>query len=264
LIAGGADKDPLVRNYSSFFRKHHPVISIPFSAAPMWFKNLLVYRLPPDWATSRRRSRKKRLPASRCKPAAVSTWKSRGWVCPRSEGRFLHTLNRQVLLARGCHQKLLPAAASIRWPGSAPPKSRSSRVTPLAASRCGTSGIACIRNLLPRAFTRLRTTRAWIDPVNGWLAIDAAVKPGRRADQGTCCSPWTTCRSSVLRLAFTGFGHDPLAGGGGISSISRIDQDLELRSSDEGNATVRYVRHALEGKEIRDHIAAARPPRAWG
>jgi recombination associated protein RdgC len=37
-----------------------------------------------------------------------------------------------------------------------------------------------------------------------------------------------------------------------------IDQDLELRAVEEGKATVRYVRHNLEGKEIQDHIAAGK------
>jgi len=37
-----------------------------------------------------------------------------------------------------------------------------------------------------------------------------------------------------------------------------IDQDLELRASDASKATVRYARHSLEGKEIRDHLAAGK------
>jgi len=37
-----------------------------------------------------------------------------------------------------------------------------------------------------------------------------------------------------------------------------IDQDLELRSSGENPGAVRYVRHPLEGKDIRDHITAGK------
>ncbi len=37
-----------------------------------------------------------------------------------------------------------------------------------------------------------------------------------------------------------------------------IDQDLELRSSGDNPGAVRYVRHPLEGKEIRDHISAGK------
>jgi recombination associated protein RdgC len=34
-----------------------------------------------------------------------------------------------------------------------------------------------------------------------------------------------------------------------------LDRDLELRAPGDERATVRYVRHALEGEEIREHIA---------
>jgi recombination associated protein RdgC len=37
-----------------------------------------------------------------------------------------------------------------------------------------------------------------------------------------------------------------------------LDQDLELRAPDASKATVRYTRHPLEGREIRDHLAAGK------
>ena len=48
-----------------------------------------------------------------------------------------------------------------------------------------------------------------------------------------------------------------LAGGEAPPGFT-IDRELELRSIDEGKATVRYVRHDLEGDEIRAHIAAGK------
>ena len=33
-----------------------------------------------------------------------------------------------------------------------------------------------------------------------------------------------------------------------------LDQDLELQAVDQTKATVRYVRHPLEGKEIQQHL----------
>ncbi len=50
---------------------------------------------------------------------------------------------------------------------------------------------------------------------------------------------------------------DWLAGGESPAGFT-IDRELELRSSDAGKATVRYVRHDLEGDEIRAHIAAGK------
>ena len=37
-----------------------------------------------------------------------------------------------------------------------------------------------------------------------------------------------------------------------------VDRDLELRSASEGQSAIRYVHHALEGEEIRGHIAAGK------
>jgi recombination associated protein RdgC len=37
-----------------------------------------------------------------------------------------------------------------------------------------------------------------------------------------------------------------------------IDQDTELRSNAESKATVRYVRHSLDPKEIANHIASGK------
>lgn len=223
----------------------------------MWFKNLFVYRLSPDWtidadALENRLSRQ-------LQPCGGFDVESRGWVYPRSEGRFLHTLNRQWLLALGVNQKLLPAAVVNQTA-----KDRAAEIAAQQGHPVGRKQMREIRDrvhqeLLPRAFTRLRTTRAWIDPIHGWLAIDAAGEA--RAEE-------------LIRTLLQSLDNPPLKrletrrspasamtqwlAAGEASAGFAIDQDLELRSSDESRATVRYVRHALEGREIRDHIAAGK------
>jgi recombination associated protein RdgC len=47
-----------------------------------------------------------------------------------------------------------------------------------------------------------------------------------------------------------------LAGEGPVNFT--LDQDTELRSPAEGNATVRYVGHALEADDMRRHIEAGK------
>lgn len=46
--------------------------------------------------------------------------------------------------------------------------------------------------------------------------------------------------------------------GGSIPGKFTIDQDLELRAADASKATVRYARHDLAGRDIRDHLAAGK------
>lgn len=224
----------------------------------MWFKNLLVYRLPPDWSIDAD-AFENRLARQPLQPCGGFDMESRGWVYPRSEGRYLHTLNRQWLLALGINQKLLPAAVVNQAA-----KDRAAEVAERQGHPVGRKQMREIRDrmhqeLLPRAFTRLRTTRAWIDPVNGWLAIDAA---GEARAEALIKSLLLALDDLPLKRLETG--RSPAAAmtdwlaAGAVSRDFTIDQDLELRSSDEGKATVRYVRHGLEGREIRDHIAAGK------
>jgi recombination associated protein RdgC len=95
----------------------------------------------------------------------------------------------------------------------------------------------------------------------GWLAIDAAGEPKaeqfmetlRKADDdlpavrlATQSSPSTSMRKWITA--------------GEVDGPFTIDQDLELRAPDANKATVRYARHSLEGKDIREHIAAGKEP----
>ncbi|HSN42347.1 MAG TPA: recombination-associated protein RdgC [Burkholderiales bacterium] len=224
----------------------------------MWFKNLLVYRLSPGWAIDADAFENK-LSHQPLQPCGGFDLESRGWVYPRDEGRFLHTLNRQWLLALGINQKLLPASVVNQVA-----KDRAAEIAEQQDHPVGRKQMREIRDrvhqeLLPRAFTRLRTTRAWIDPVNGWLAIDTAGEA--RAEELIknllqCLDDLPLRRLDTERSPAAAMTRWLAAGQ--VSSDFTIDQDLELRSSDEGKATVRYVRHALEGKEIRDHIAAGK------
>jgi recombination associated protein RdgC len=43
-----------------------------------------------------------------------------------------------------------------------------------------------------------------------------------------------------------------------------IDDDLELQAADETKSTVRYVRHPLDGKDVRSHLAAGKYPTRLG
>lgn len=224
----------------------------------MWFKNLLVYRLSPDW-TIDADALENRLSRQPLQPCGGFDMESRGWVYPRSEGRYLHTLNRQWLLALGVNRKLLPAAVVNQAA-----KDRAAEIAAQQGHPVGRKQMREIRDrvhqeLLPRAFTRLRTTRAWIDPIHGWLAIDAAgearaeelIKTLLQSLDNPPLKRLETRRSPASAMTHW------LAAGEASAGFT-IDQDLELRSSDESRATVRYVRHALEGREIRDHIAAGK------
>lgn len=220
----------------------------------MWFKNLVVYRLPANWAVEADALEIK-LSRQPLQPCGSFDMESRGWTCPRDDGRVLYTLNRQWLLSFGVEQKLLPASV-IRQVT----QERAAEIAKQQAHSIGRKQMRELKEqvtseLLPRALSRRTATWAWIDPVNGWLVVDAAgdtkaeqlLETLLKAEDSLPVKRLETQRSPAAAMTQWLANRDP-------PTEFTIDQDLELRSADEGKATVRYVRHALEGKEIRDHI----------
>ena len=220
----------------------------------MWFKNLVVYRLPAGWSV-RADDFERKLSQYPLKPCGGFDMASRGWTSPRDDGAFLYHHQRQWLLALGVEQKLLPPSV-IRQQA----KERADKIAQRQGHPVGRKQLRDIRDkvaseLLPRALARRRTTRGWIAAEKGWLAVDAAADAGaeqflealRSADEKIPGVRLETQRSPATAMA------DWLIKGDAPGAFG-IDQDLELRSPDASKATVRYARHNLEGREIRDHL----------
>lgn len=226
----------------------------------MWLKNIVVYRLGAGWARTPEELEAKlaQQPLQKCGGYEMET---RGWVAPQHEGQYLYTQNRQWLLALGFEQKLLPASV-IR-------EAAEERIRELEATLGHPVGRKQKRDikdkvaaeLMPRALSRRRRTCAWIDTANGWLAVEAAGAPKaeqfmevlRRTEEDLPAVRLETRRSPSAcmgRWIMAGEADGPFS----------IDDDLELRAQDATRATVRYARHALGGKDIRDHIAAGKLP----
>lgn len=224
----------------------------------MWFRNLRLYRLPRDWDIDSAQLEKAlaQMPLNRCGGLDMI---SRGWVYARDEGEFVHVVNRHWLLALGVEQKLLPTSV-VRQEA----QERAARIEAEQGRKVGRKELRDLRDrvteeLLPRAFSRRRTTWCWIDPAGGWLVIDAG--SDGRADEFLEVLQKSLAGVNLRQLqtqvspasAMTGW----LAEGDAPAGFT-IDQDLELRSAAEGQAAIRYVRHALEGEEIRQHIAGGK------
>lgn len=224
----------------------------------MWFRNLVVHRLPAG-CSLKSDELERNFAHHALQPCSGLQMESRGWVCPHEDGLFLFQQHRQWLLALGAEQKLLPASV-VRQEAEARAEDIARRQgRPLGRKQMRELRDQVTDELLPRALARRRITHGWIDSVNGWLAVDAAADAKaeqftealRRAEFETPAPRLETQRSPAAAMAeWLVRGEAPGAFG--------IDQDLELRSADASKATVRYARHNLEGKEIRDHIAAGK------
>jgi recombination associated protein RdgC len=224
----------------------------------MWFKNLQIYRLTAPW-TATPEQLQARLAPHAFVPCSSLELQSQGWVSPRDNDMLVHAVNRQLLLQLGTEKKLLPATVINQVA-----KARAAELEEQQGFKPGRKQMKEIKEqvadeLLPRAFSIRRSTRVWIDPVNGWLAVDAA--GAAKADE---VFKLLLKSLEVLPFASLRTEHSPLSAMTGWLAADEapggftVDQDTELRATGEGKATVRYVRHTLEADEVRRHIAGGK------
>ena len=221
----------------------------------MWFRNLQIYRLGEDWNWTVERLADK-LDKAAFQPCGGFDMQSCGWVPPRgNEGELLVSVNRQWLIALGVEHKLLPGSVIRQY--------TQSRLAELEAKQGFKPGRAQARDmreqvtaeLLPRALVTRKLIYAWIDPVTRWLVVDAA-SPSKAEEVLDHLK--LTLDDLPLRLLRTQTSPATamttwVAGQEAPSQFS-IDRDCELRAPGLDKAVVRYVRHALDGKDIAAHV----------
>lgn len=224
----------------------------------MWFKNLQIYRLTAPWTMTSGQLEESLTPHTFV-PCSSLDLQTQGWVSPRNNGMLVYTVNRQIMLQLGTEKKLLPSTVINQVT-----KARAAEIEEQQGFKPGRKQMKELKEqvadeLLPRAFSIQRSTRVWIDPVNGWLVIDAA--SAAKADEvfkmllkSLEVLPFAALRTERSPLsAMT----DWLAADEAPNGFT-VDQDTELRASGEGKATVRYVRHTLEPDDVRRHIASGK------
>ncbi|MYM31515.1 recombination-associated protein RdgC [Duganella sp. CY15W] len=220
-----------------------------------WFKNLQVFRLPLNWAMT---------PAALIEhlapqwfvPLSSNELMRQGWVPPREGGDLVHTVNRQMLFMLKTEKKLLPAKAINQLA-----KARAAEMELKQGFAPGKKAMKELRERiadekLPTALSTAVFTGVWIDPINGWLVVDAA-SPAR-ADE-------------VIKLLLKAVDRMPLESlrvqRSPVGVMTEwlqtdeapagftVDMDTELRATGESKAAVRYVKHSLDPEEVRRHIA---------
>jgi recombination associated protein RdgC len=230
----------------------------------MWFKNLIIYRLPADWSVSAAELEEhlSKRPLQPCGPFDMF---SRGWVAPASTGRLLHTVNQQHLIALGVDQKLLPASIIRQVAAERAAAQATEQGFPVGRRQMRDIKLRVTEELRARALSRRRITRAWIDPENGWFVVDAAgaAKAEELVDilrdtlGSLAVTFMETVRSPQVSMsAWLTHGDAP--------GRFAMDQDLELQSADATKATVRYARHPLDVREVQQHLKAGKFPMKLG
>ncbi len=225
----------------------------------MWFKNLTLFRLDNEWkiTASELESQLADHPLSPCSGLSME---SRGWLAPRDNGNLVESLDRHLLIGLGIEQKLLPASIVNQIA-----KDKAREMEDQQGYAPGRKQLRDIKErvtteLLPRAFSRRKLVRAWVDTANRWLVVDsAAPTPAEElvellrdtADAAPKLRLFDVEKSPLVAMT------QWLASGQAPGRFS-IDDECELRGGDDGKSTVRYLRHALDGEEIRRHISSGK------
>ena len=224
----------------------------------MWFKNAQIYRLPAPWAFTPGEL-ENALATNKFAPTTSSDLTSQGWDTPRPNGGLVHVVNKQMLILLGTEKKLLPATVINQVA-----KARAAEMEEAQGFAPGKKAMKELKErvadeLLPRAFSIRSNVWTWIDPVNGWLVVDAAspakadevIKLLLKAVDKLPLESLRVQRSPVAVMTEWLQADDAPAG-------FTVDMDTELRATGESKATVRYVRHTLEADDVRRHIAAGK------
>lgn len=224
----------------------------------MWFKNLQIYRLPKNWdMTSARLS--EQLARLSFQPCGSQDMSSFGWMPPAPDLDLVHSIGGQWLIALGVEQRLLPSSVVNDVASDKAEEIEAQQGYKPGRKQMKEIKEAVTQELLPRAFTRRRRTFAWIDPVGGWLCIDAA---SRKSAEPVIEALHKALDELPLKLLNTV--HSPtscmtnwLLAGEAPSGFT-IDQDCELQSITEEKSAVRYVRHDLDDSQMRAHIESGK------
>jgi len=224
----------------------------------MWFKNLKLYRLSPQWQCSAERLQAA-LEKQPFHPASRQEMLSLGWVEPQEGTGLVHAQDGQFLICLRVEKKLLPASVINQVA-----RARAREIEEQQGYQPGRKQLKDIKEqvaeeLLPRAFALYHDTRLWIDTRSHWLGVDAAA--AAKCDEALgmlakVLDPFPVLPLHVARAPASAM-TDWLVSDAAPAHFS-IDQDAELRSTAENRAAVRYVRQPLEVEEVRRHVQAGK------
>ncbi len=222
----------------------------------------MVYRIDAGWQPSFAQMQDS-LEAERFVPCGASQEKAIGWVEPRGEAHapLVEVVAGQLILKLKIETKSVPTSVVNRKA-----KERSSQIETTTGRKPGKKEMREIKDdvklsLMPMAFTKEASIWVWIDPEAQFLMLDVGSQA--KADEVV----------TLLAKSFAGLGmkllNTQMSPQASMSSwlleqeppvCLTVDRECELKAADESKAVVRYVRHALDTEEVKQHIAAGKLP----
>jgi len=229
------------------------------------FKNLIVYRIGPDWSATVEHMEEALAPA-RFVECGATQQKSIGWIEPRGEkhGALVESIGGQRILKLQIETKAVP--------GSVVKRKAQEQIEHIEATTGRKPGKREIKDicedallaLLPMAFTKQSSVQVWIDLASRLLMTDAGSQS--KADEVITALvsalpglPLTLLQTTVSpQVAMTQWltAESPEAWPVRLS----VERECELKSNDEEKSVVKFTRHNLLNDEIRHHVAQGKLP----
>ena len=222
----------------------------------------MVYRIGEGWRPSLEQI-EQALDAERFVPCGASQEKAIGWIEPRGEahGPLVEAVNGQRILKLKMETRGVPGSVVTRKA-----KERSAQIEITEGRKPGKKEMKEIKedvklSLMPMAFSKESSVWVWIDPDAGLLVIDAGSQA--KADEvitmlvksfaGLSLALINTQMSPQSAMASWLITQESPAG-------FSVDRECELKAADESKSVVRYVRHALDTEEVKQHVEGGKLP----
>lgn len=231
------------------------------------FKNIVVYRIAPDWTAPAYELLEAELQRLAFVPCGPTQELSIGWQPPRGQdhGAMAEVVDGQWILGLAIERKAVPGGA-VR----AELEARCKAIEQESGRKPGRKEKneikqEIVQTFLPRAFSKRGSMTVWLDVPNRLLVVSSGslkgAEPVLKALVDTLAeirhpialAPLNTAVAPATAMADWLTTREAPAG-------FTIDRDLELKKPGEEKSVVRYARHSLELDEIGQHIQEGKLP----
>ena len=227
----------------------------------MWFKNLILYRFTQAFELSadelEEKLKQKRFKS--CGSQDVSTY---GWVPPlgKHSDNLTHSANGFIMVCARKEEKILPASVIRDALEEKIEHIEQEQDRQVFSKEKKALKDDLMMALLPKAFTRSQNIFAYIDPMEGWMVVDAA--SFKKAEELTSCL--RECMGS-LPIVTPPLKNRPsfhmthwLAQTQPLPTSFNLGEECELREPGDEGGQVKVSRQELISQETEVHLEAGK------
>jgi recombination associated protein RdgC len=227
----------------------------------MWFKNLSLLRLTEKF-TLTSETLQERLETGRFQACTSLQPMSYGWVPPvgKDDAPLVHAANGCFMICAQREEKILPAQVINEVLAEKISEIEERKGTTVRKKERDALRDEIIHDLLPRAFSFSRRQYAYLDPATGWLIVDSASL--KKTEE---LASWLRRSLESLPVTPPAVSERPaavmtrwLAEEGALPADIAIENECELRATDEEGAVIRCKKHDLAAPEIQNHLEAGK------